>query len=300
MAALWPAWQRPIDLAMTGKASHIDHEALLPAVGDAVRAAGGIAMEHFGRQGRSWEKSPGQLVTETDLAVDRHLHAALCALVPAAAWLSEESADDGRRHDADLVWVVDPIDGTRSFAAGKPEFTICVALVAGDRPVLGSLLNPATGEHFEAVAGRGATLNGRALKVREPAFGAAARIVLSAGERRTRDFRPMLPEAELSTIGSLAYKMALVAAGRFDAYFSWRYSHDWDIAAAMLVLAEAGGMVSDRSGGALLLNRASPRHAGLLAAPPLLHRDLVARSLRALASVAGPDGTVLPTATRTG
>lgn len=285
---------------MTGGASLLDHEALLRAVGDAVRAAGRIAMDHFGRQGRSWEKSPGQLVTETDLAVDRHLHAALGALVPAAAWLSEESADDGRRHDAELVWVVDPIDGTRSFAAGKPEFTISVALVAGDKPVLASLLNPATGEHFEALAGQGATLNDRPLAALEPAPGATARIVLSAGERRTRDFQALLPEAELSTIGSLAYKMALVAAGRFDAYFSWRHSHDWDIAAAMLVLAEAGGMLSDRTGGELRLNRPSPRHAGLLAAAPLLHRDLVARSLRALASVAGPGGTVLPTATRTG
>jgi myo-inositol-1(or 4)-monophosphatase len=300
MAALRPARQRPVDLAMTGGAQALDQEALLPAVRDAVRAAGRIALGDFGRPGRSWEKSPGQLVTETDLAINRHLHAALGALLPVAAWLSEESVDDGRRHDADLVWVIDPIDGTRSFAAGKPEFTISVALVAGEQPVLASLLNPATGEHFEALAGRGATLNGRALTVREPAPGAPARIVLSAGERRTRDFQAMLPEAGLSTIGSLAYKMALVAAGRFDAYFSWRYSHDWDIAAAMLVLAEAGGMVSDRSGGALLLNRPAPRHAGLLAAPPFLHRDLVARSLRALASVAGPDGTVLPTATRAG
>ncbi len=259
-----------------------DLQPLLPGLREAVRGAGTIAMEAFGRHGRTWEKAPGQVVTETDLAIDRHLHEALGALLPEAAWLSEESADDGRRLEAPSVWVVDPIDGTRSFAAGKPEFTVSVALVAGDRALLASLLNPATGEHFEAVAGRGATLNGRPLAVEEPPAGRPARIVLSAGERRTRDFRSMLPAAELSTIGSLAYKTALVAAGRFDAYFSWRHSHDWDIAAARLVLEEAGGRASDREGAPLRLNRPSLRHAGLIAAPPELHGRLVTLSLRQL------------------
>jgi len=261
-------------------ASTIDHAALRPGLRDAVLAAGRIAMAAFGRGGRAWEKSPGQILTETDLAIDRALEASLGALLKEAAWLSEESRDDGRRLERRCVWVVDPIDGTRSFAKGLPEFTISVALVEAGRPVLACLLNPATGELFEACRGRGASLNAAPLEIREPGDPATARIVLSASERRIENFNAFFPHARLSTIGSLAYKMALVAAGRFDAYFSWRQSQDWDIAAALLILEEAGGRASDRTGSNLRLNQPEPRHAGLIAAAPGLHGDLVALSRR--------------------
>ncbi len=240
----------------------------------AVLDAGVIAMEAFGQGGRSWEKSPGQVLTETDLAVDNALKRSLGEALPTAAWLSEETKEDGRRHGSTHVWVVDPIDGTRSFAKGLPEFTISVGLVEAGRPVLACLLNPATGECFEARRGAGATLNDHPLRVDEPEEPRTARIVLSAGERKARDFRPFFPEARVSTIGSLAYKIALVASGRFDAYFSWRRSHDWDIAAALLILEEAGGKATDRAGQPLALNRQSLLHQGLIAAPPRLHDHL--------------------------
>ena len=252
----------------------LDLEALQQRLRRAVLDAGVIAMADFGRGGRSWEKSPGQILTETDLAVDRALKASLGRALPSAAWLSEETREDGQRYGCRHLWVVDPIDGTRSFAAGKPEFTISVGLVEAGRPVLACLLNPATGECFEARRGAGATLNERKLTVAEPEAARTARIVLSAGERKARDFRPFFPEARVSTIGSLAYKMALVASGRFDAYFSWRKSHDWDIAAALLILEEAGGRATDRTGLPLELNRPSLLHQGLIAAPPGLHGHL--------------------------
>jgi myo-inositol-1(or 4)-monophosphatase len=259
-----------------------DLEALQPLLRQAVLDAGVIAMAAFGRGGRSWEKAPGQVLTETDLAVDHALKASLGEVLAGAAWLSEETADDGQRHERRHVWVVDPIDGTRSFAKGLPEFTISVALVEGERPVLACLLNPATGECFEARTGGGATLNDRPLRMTEPPAAERARIVLSSGERKSRDFHAFFPKATVSTIGSLAYKMALVASGRFDAYFSWRSSHDWDIAAALLILEEAGGRATDRSGGALALNRSELRHRGLIAASPGLHDHLAQVSLQRL------------------
>jgi myo-inositol-1(or 4)-monophosphatase len=259
-----------------------DLEALQPQLRRAVRDAGTIAMTAFRQGGRTWEKAPGQVLTETDLAVDKALKASLGRLLPEAAWLSEETTDDRVRLERRHVWVVDPIDGTRSFAEGKPEFTISVALVEGDRPVLACLLNPATGECFEARSGGGATLNERRLAVVGGEAPERARIVLSWGERKSRDFQSFFPEATVSTIGSLAYKMALVASGRFDAYFSWRSSHDWDIAAALLILEEAGGKATDRSGRALALNRAVPRHQGLIAASPSLHDHLTSVSLERL------------------
>ena len=267
----------------------LDLAALQPQLRRAVLDAGVIAMAAFGRGGRAWEKSPGQILTETDLAVDNALKASLGDALPTAAWLSEETRDDGQRHERAHVWVVDPIDGTRSFAAGKPEFTISVGLVEAGRPVLACLLNPATGECFEARRGAGATLNEQPLEVAEPAEASTARIVLSAGERKAQDFRPFFPEARVSTIGSLAYKIALVASGRFDAYFSWRKSHDWDIAAALLILEEAGGRATDRSGLPLELNRQSLLHQGLIAAPPGLHRHLERISQHRLESQATDD-----------
>lgn len=273
MEPLRPAGQRQVDLV--SDALLPDVEALQPRLRTAVEAAGDIAMAAFRQGGRSWEKEPGQILTETDLAVDRALHASLTDLCGHTAWLSEETRDDGLRLKRSRVWVVDPIDGTRSFVAGKPEFTISVALVEAGEAILACLLNPATGECFEARRGAGATLNGEELRLQPPETLETAHIVLSAGERKTRDFRPFFPAAAVSTIGSLAYKMALVAAGRFDAYFSWRSSHDWDIAAALLILEEAGGRATDRTGETLTLNQPKPRHQGLIAASPALHDHLV-------------------------
>lgn len=278
MGALWASWQRQ------GYLVTLDLGDLQSPLRRAVLDAGVIAMAAFGQGGRSWEKEPGQILTETDLAVDRALKASLANVLPGAAWLSEETVDDGQRLDRRHVWVVDPIDGTRSFVAGKPEFTISVALVEGERSVLACLLNPATGECFEARAGGGATLNERQLRLSEPVAPECARIVLSAGERKSRDLGAFFPQATVSTIGSLAYKMALVASGRFDAYFSWRSSHDWDIAAALLILEEAGGVATDRSGAVLALNRPQPKHRGLIAASPGLHAHLARVSTSRLAS----------------
>lgn len=266
----------------------LDLQALQPALRHAVLEAGVIAMAAFGRGGKVWEKGPGQVLTETDLAIDEALSASLGRLLPEAAWLSEETRDDGRRHLCSHVWVVDPIDGTRSFAQGRPEFTISVALVEEGRPVLACLLNPATGECFEARQGAGATLDERPLELREPEALDAARIVMSGSERKRRDFSSFFPDATVSTIGSLAYKIALVACGRFDAYFSWRRSQDWDIAAALLILEEAGGTASDRAGAPLALNRQSLLHQGLIAAPPGLHAQLAQISRDRLAAAGDP------------
>lgn len=238
---------------------------------DAVVEAGRIAMRHFRREHRRWEKEPGQIVTEADIAIDRYLHAALRRARPADGWLSEETLDDSARLGRHRVWVVDPIDGTRSFAEGLPEFTICVGLLIDDLPALGFVYNPATGEMFEARRGGGAFLNGRRIEATRPGTLEGASIVCSKGENRRRHFEELLPHARLTTIGSLAYKLALVAAGRFDAYLSWRRSQDWDIAAASLLLAEAGAMLSDGDGNPIVLNRPSPVHEGLIAAAPELH-----------------------------
>ena len=248
----------------------------------AVQEAGRIAMRHFRRPHESWEKGPGQLVTEADLAVDHFLRQALCQ--GEVAWLSEESEDDPARLSSRRVWVVDPIDGTQSFASGVAEFAVSVALVEDGQPLLGLIHNPATDELFEAVRGRGATHNGALMRATGTTSLAEAHIVAGRFESRRRDFKALIPTAVLSSLGSLAYKLALVAAGRYDGYFSWRRTNDWDIAAATLLLAESGAVITDAGGGAIRLNQPQPVHSGILAATAALHPQLLAATAQAYAS----------------
>jgi myo-inositol-1(or 4)-monophosphatase len=245
-------------------------------VRDAVLEAGRIALRYFGKRHDSWHKGPGQLVTEADVAIDRYLHATLRRASAEDAWLSEETLDDRLRLVRRRVWVVDPIDGTRSFAEGVAEFAVSVALVVDGRPVLGFVYNPATNELFEAELGKGARLHGRPIRASGATRLEGARVCASRTEGGRRRFGAILPGVELVTIGSLAYKLALVAEGRFDGYLSWRRSNDWDIAAALLILEEAGAVATDADGAPLRLNRPEPSHAGLLAAGPALHPALLA------------------------
>jgi myo-inositol-1(or 4)-monophosphatase len=251
-------------------------QTVLAAVRSATCEAGRIALRHFRGTHQHWEKSPGQIVTEVDLAIDAHLRRRLLALRPGAGWLSEETLDDGTRLTRAEVWVVDPIDGTRAFAAGDPEFTICVGLLVAGRPALAVVLNPATGELFEARAGAGARLNNRPITVSPVDRLAGARIGISRTERRRAELLAALPEAQPLTIGSLAYKLALTAAGRLDGYVSLRRAHDWDLAAAELILTEAGGVVSDALGEPISYLQPEPWRRGLVAAPARLHPQLCA------------------------
>jgi myo-inositol-1(or 4)-monophosphatase len=260
-------------------------EAELQLARDAAAAAGALALSHFRTGGRSWHKGPGQVVTEADLAVDALLHDLLREARPDYGWLSEERVDDRSRTRCPRVWVVDPIDGTRAFAEGVAQFAISIALVEGGEPLLGVVLNPATDERFEARRNGGAWLNGARLRVSDCADLVDAALLSSRTEMKRRDWPRLLPEATFTTIGSLAYKLALIAGGRFDGLVSLRASHDWDIAAAQLLVEEAGGLVTDAAGRAIVLNQATPRHSGLAAAGPKgLHEALLERLASAAAT----------------
>jgi myo-inositol-1(or 4)-monophosphatase len=244
----------------------------------AVAAAGELALRHFRAGGEHWFKGPGQVVTAADLELDRLLHETLIGAFPDDAWLSEERADDQARLRRRRVWVVDPIDGTRAFANGLPEFAISIALLVDGAPVMGVVANPATGECFEAERACGAWQGDVRLHVSPHATLEGARLLSSRTELRRRNWPALIPEATFTDLSSLAYKLALVAAGRFDGLISRRASHDWDLAAAQLLIDEAGGRLSAPDGSALVLNRPELRHPGLVAAgSAALHRALIAR-----------------------
>lgn len=269
---------RPIDACgqkNTLAGNFADDRALLST---AIIEAGEIARHYFRADAKSWHKGPGQIVTEADIAIDRQLHDRLIGSRPDDGWLSEEREDDGSRGHCRRVWIVDPIDGTRSFAEGVEEFTISVALVIDGKPVVGSVFNPMTSEHFQASAGSGASLNGEALTPSVHGEIAGASLLASLGEMKRRRWPEVMPEADFTTIGSLAYKLALVAAGRFSGLVSLRSCHDWDIAAAVLLLEECGAWLSDGAGHPIRLNQSTLRHGGLVAAGrQSLYNELVSR-----------------------
>jgi len=237
---------------------------------DAVREAGEIAMEHFRRGTRHWDKQPGDPVSGADLAVDSHLRERLMGARPGYGWLSEEGEEDLARLDAGRTWVVDPIDGTRSFIAGRPTFAVSVALVVEGRPLAGVVHNPASEEFVEAIAGGGVRLNGAPCRVSDTAATEAATLLSSDSELRRNLWRDCFPEAEIVAINAIAYKLALIAAGRYDAVIALKPKSDWDIAAGELLVNEAGGVMTTADGGGFVYNRERPKHPNLIAAGPAL------------------------------
>ncbi|WP_370152301.1 3'(2'),5'-bisphosphate nucleotidase CysQ [Ferrovibrio sp.] len=246
-----------------------DH-ALLTA---AVRDAGAVALRFFQGGVKSWHKRPNDPVSEADLAVDRLLHDRLTAARPDYDWLSEESGQDLR--GGRLRWIVDPIDGTRAFIDGKPEFTVCVALMQENRPVLGAIFNPASDEFFEAIAGGGTRLNGRPVQASGHADLNEARFLASRRTFERHGWLARTAKADFAYRNSIAYRMALVAIGKFDAAISLSEKSDWDVAAADLVVTEAGGRVATAAGRPLAYDAAQHRHPSVIASGAYIFDDLV-------------------------
>ena len=243
---------------------------------DAVAEAGALALEHFHAGVKSWDKLPGDPVSEADVAVNNLLRARLMEARPGYGWLSEENADTADRLQKSLVWIVDPIDGTKAFIARKPEFCVSVALVRDGEPVLAAVFNPASEEYFFAEAGRGATMNEAPIRASAHRGVAGARFLGGKIAYEKHNWSRVAPGVEFAWRSSIAYRMALVAEGRFDATFGMRGASDWDIAAADLVVREAGGMVTDDEGRRLYYNRVKPRHESMVCAAPGVHAPLLA------------------------
>jgi myo-inositol-1(or 4)-monophosphatase len=229
----------------------------------AVREAGALAQSYAAGRARQWRKADSSVVTEADIAVDRLLRERLSALEPAAGWLSEESADTPERLGRHLVWVVDPIDGTRAFVAGIPSWVVSVALVEGGRSILGAVFNPTRGEMYAARRGHGASLNGAPLLAPPAPPLAAAKV---GGPRRLVERLGRTGATPAEAIYALAYRLVSVAAGRLDAALAGARAADWDIAAADVILAEAGVGLAALDGTPPRYNRAEPVHGPLVAA----------------------------------
>jgi myo-inositol-1(or 4)-monophosphatase len=239
-----------------------------------VREAGAMALARWPGHGhllKAWDKTPGNPVSEADIAVDTFLKRELGALLPAAGWLSEETADHPERLGKGLCWLVDPIDGTRDFIRGRPGWSVSVALVSSGRPLIGALCAPAREEMWWAEAGRGARRNGHRLH-------ASQRTELS-GARVPADTLAQV-DSDLVTVdkpNSIALRIAMVGADEADLLATLRWGFEWDIAAATLIAREAGAEVSDAFGEPLVYNKRDPRAFGLLVTAPAIHGAAVER-----------------------
>lgn len=252
-----------------------DDEALLL---DAVQAAGELALHYFKRGVQATTKIDHTPVTEADFAVDKLLHDRLREARSGYGWLSEETVDNAERLEARRVWIVDPIDGTRAFIAGKPDWVISAGLVEDGEPLLGILLNPVNSQLFIARRGGGASLDGAPLDIAARSDIEGARLIVTRGLLNRKIWASPWPETEIVWANSIAYRLALIAAGHADATFALSGKSEWDLAAAALLVHEAGGVVTDAKGAALRFNQPVPRINGLVAASPGLHAELIART----------------------
>lgn len=250
-----------------------DHQLLCAAVRD----AGALALTYYQRDIKQWDKSDDTPVSEADHAVNALLHEKLQGGRHDYGWLSEETEDDPVRLERDFVWVVDPIDGTRAFLKGRPHFTICVALVYKGAPISAAVFNPASDEFFEAFLGGGAHLNGAPISPSSRREVSGCRMAAFAPMFKHPAWPAPWPEMEMISRNSVAYRLVLVANGYVDASMALNSKSDWDLAAADLIVREAGGRMTTHDGRPFVYNKSFTKHRSLVAAGPALYDALFER-----------------------
>jgi len=214
-------------------------------------------------------------VTEADRAVDAVLRQNL--LRDGEGWLSEETVDDFSRLDKRRVWVVDPLDGTREFVQGIPEFCVSIGFVEDGLPVAGGICNPATNQTFIGAIDCGVLYNGKPAQPSQRTTLKGSIILASRSEVKRGEWKQFQSgEYQIRPMGSVAYKLALVSAGLADVTFTLTPKNEWDVAAGSALVASAGGFVSTLENTPLVCNRKNPLLTGLLASGPLLKEDLLA------------------------
>jgi myo-inositol-1(or 4)-monophosphatase len=221
----------------------------------------------------SKKKSGDDPVTEADTLVD----SVLKRILPQSdeGWLSEETHDDRSRLGCRRVWVVDPLDGTREFVLGLPEWSVSVGLVEDGRPVAGGICNPATGETVLGALGHGVTLNGVPVKMSERPELAGASVLASRSEVKRGQWEMWNASPfKVIAMGSVAYKLARVAAGLSDATWTLVPKHEWDVAAGVALVLAAGGRIAAGSPGEERFNRPHPLLTRLIAGPPQLFAEI--------------------------
>lgn len=239
----------------------------------AIRQAGAEVLKLQQAQLEIKNKANNDIVTEADLRVDAILKHALLSAFPNDGWLSEETVDNPQRLTKQRIWIVDPIDGTREYATGVPEYAVSAALVAQGQPVLAAVYNPATSELFYAIKDKGAWLNEQPISCKTLSAN-KLQLLASRSEYRRGEWVCFEQNHEVTQVGSIAYKLALIAAGRADATFSLGPKSEWDIAAGVLLVLEAGGEVCDKNRQPFQFNNQNILVNGIVAAAKVVSNNV--------------------------
>jgi myo-inositol-1(or 4)-monophosphatase len=242
----------------------------------AARAAGEI-LRGYWRRG-SYEigsKGHDNPVTAADLDADRAIKKLLRDPFPGYGWLSEETADNDDRLKCRRVWIVDPLDGTKEFIKGIAEFAVAIALVEDGVPVLGVTYNPIKREMYWAARGVGCHLNTRRVRVTRKRTLKRATVLASRSETARGEWQLFSGMLKVSPTGSVAYKLAMVAAGKADATFTRSPKSEWDIASGAALVVEAGGTITDIKGREIRFNQRNVKLEGLIADNTALHAALM-------------------------
>lgn len=255
-----------------------DFDADLDLIRDAALAAGALAEAERAKGLKITAKSGGSPVTNADLAVDDMLKDRLLTARPEYGWLSEETADSADRLSRQRIFVVDPIDGTVAFMKNRPWWCVPIAVVENGRPVAAVIHVPSTGETYEALASGGARLNRRAIMASDETTLDDAAVLADARLMEGPHWPEPWPPMRYEKRNALAYRMALVASGAFDAAIALTPKWDWDVAAGALIAAEAGAKVSDHHGRPWRFNQPDPRQASLVCSAPALHPLIIRRT----------------------
>lgn len=236
----------------------------------AVKKGGAVAMKSFGRKDlNSWLKNGVEPVTEVDMEVNGVLKKDLLGERQDYGWLSEESTDDKTRLSKKYVWVVDPIDGTRAYMKGTPDFCISVALLEDHIPVLGVTYAPALNKFFHAAKGEGAYLNGKPIHVTEPKIVAGIRLQSDDGYiGNAKRWGIPWPDIDVEKFQSFALRLAAFAGGEADAVLSAKPKSEWDVAAGAVLIPEAGGVLCDQDGQPFSFNQENTRLHQVIAISP--------------------------------
>jgi myo-inositol-1(or 4)-monophosphatase len=255
-----------------------DLAADLDLIREAALAAGDLALSEREQGLKIWSKSGGSPVTSADLAVDQLLRDRLLTARPDYGWLSEETADSADRLSKRRIFVVDPIDGTLAYMKDKPWWCVPIAVVEDGRPVAAVIRAPMLNETFVATLGGGATLNGRSVTASDTTDLDDASVLADARLMEGPHWPEPWPAMRYEKRNALAYRMALVAAGAFDAAIALTPKWDWDVCAGALIAEEAGAKVSDHHGGQWRFNQPDPRQTSLICSAPALHPLIVRRT----------------------
>jgi myo-inositol-1(or 4)-monophosphatase len=242
---------------------------------EAAIAAGEILRGYFRDGGYQIDsKGKNNPVTTADFEADSKLKQILRDAFPTYGWLSEETVDNDDRLKCDRVWIVDPLDGTKEFIKGIPEFVVAIALTDHGVPVMGVTYNPIKHEMFCGVPGAGCSLDGHAVAVSETGKLDSATILASRSETARGEWKAYEGRVTVRSIGSVAYKLALVAAGQADATFTLTPKSEWDIASGVALIIAAGGRVTDLYGEEVHFNRREVKVSGFVASNGHLHAAL--------------------------